>query len=106
MKKNFVFLPDWIKDLFYKLLTPINDYLVKRRLNPNHFTTVGLIMSIPSAYLFSQGYLRSGGFLMLLAGVFDVIDGKVARATNRVTKFGALYDSTLDRYSELMIFLA
>ena len=41
---------------------------------------------------------------MLLGGVFDMVDGKVARATNRVTKFGALYDSTLDRYSEVMIF--
>ena len=104
MKKDFVFLPDWIKDFFYKLLTPTVDFFVKRRLNPNHFTTVGLIMSIPTAYFFSQGYLRTGGFLMLLGGVFDMIDGKVARATNRVTKFGALYDSTLDRYSEVMIF--
>ena len=104
MKNNFVFLPDGIKNWFYKFILPTVDFFVKRRLNPNYLTTVGLILSIPTAYLFGIGHLRLGGFLMLVGGVFDVIDGKVARATNRVTKFGALYDSTLDRYSEVMIF--
>jgi len=97
-------LPDGIKNWFYKFILPTVDFFVKRRLNPNYLTTVGLILSIPTAYLFGIGHLRLGGFLMLVGGVFDVIDGKVARATNRVTKFGALYDSTLDRYSEVMIF--
>ena len=104
MKIKIIFLPAWIKDSFLKSLVPIVDFFVKRRLNPNHFTTLGLILSIPAAYLFGTGYLRSGGVLMLIGGIFDIIDGKVARATNRVTKFGALYDSTLDRYSEVMIF--
>lgn len=104
MKIKIIFLPAWIKESFLKLLVPIVDFFVKRRLNPNHFTTLGLILSIPAAYLFGTGYLRLGGVLMLIGGIFDIIDGKVARATNRVTKFGALYDSTLDRYSEVMIF--
>jgi len=104
LKIKIIFLPTWIKDSFLKLLVPIVDFFVKRRLNPNHFTTLGLILSIPAAYLFGTGYLRLGGVLMLIGGIFDIIDGKVARATNRVTKFGALYDSTLDRYSEVMIF--
>ena len=104
MKIKIIFLPAWIKNWFLKLLVPIIDFFVKRRLNPNHFTTLGLILSIPAAYLFATGYLRLGGVLMLIGGIFDIIDGKVARATNRVTKFGALYDSTLDRYSEVMIF--
>ena len=104
MKIKIIFLPDWIKNWFLKLLVPTVDFFVKRRLNPNHFTTLGLILSIPTAYFFSIGYLRLGGTLMLLGGIFDIIDGKVARATGRVTKFGALYDSTLDRYSEVMIF--
>ncbi len=104
MKLDIIFLPERAKSTFLKILTPITDFFIKRRLNPNHFTTIGLIISVFSAYLFGGGDLRWGGLLMLIGGVFDVIDGRVARATNRVTKFGALYDSTLDRYSEVMIF--
>lgn len=104
MKINVNFIPEWLKYSFLRLLSPIIDFFVKRKLNPNHFTTVGLILSIPAAYLFGSGNLRWGGLIMLLGGLFDIIDGQVARATNRVTKFGALYDSTLDRYSEVMIF--
>ena len=104
MKIRIVFLPDWIKNLFLRSMTPIVDFFIKRRLNPNHFTTLGLILSGGAAYLFGIGFLRIAGIIMLISGIFDIIDGKVARATNRVTKFGALYDSTLDRYAEVMIF--
>lgn len=102
MKVNL--LPDWIKNWYLNLIRPVINFFIKYNLNPNHFTTLGLILSIPVAILFANGYLRLAGALMLLGGTFDIIDGKVARATNRVTKFGALYDSTLDRYSEVMIF--
>ncbi len=104
MKIKIVFLPDWIKNLYLRIISPVIDFLIKRRLNPNHFTTLGLIMSVIAAYLFGAGFLKIAGAIMLMAGTFDIIDGKVARATNRVTKFGALYDSTLDRYAEVTIF--
>lgn len=104
MKLEIIFVPERVKHLFLKILSPITDFFIKRRLNPNHFTTLGLIISVFAAYLFGNGDLRWGGLLMLIGGIFDIIDGRVARATNRVTKFGALYDSTLDRYSEVMIF--
>jgi len=97
-------LPDLLKNLYLSLIDPVINFFIKRRLNPNHFTTLGLILSIPTAYLFGIGYHRIAGVIMLISGTFDIIDGKVARATNRTTKFGALYDSTLDRYSEVMIF--
>ncbi len=104
MKLKIVFLPDWIKNFYLRTITPVIDFFIKRRLNPNHFTTLGLILSIIAAYLFGAGSFKIAGVIMLIAGTFDIIDGKVARATNRVTKFGALYDSTLDRYAEVMIF--
>ncbi len=104
VKKKFGLLPGWLVNGFFTLILPVVDFFVKRRLNPNHFTTVGFLLSFPTAYLFGSGHFRFGGLMMLLSGLFDMIDGKVARATKRVTKFGALYDSTLDRYSELMIF--
>jgi CDP-diacylglycerol--glycerol-3-phosphate 3-phosphatidyltransferase len=104
LKIKIVFLPDWIKNLYLRIITPVVDFFIKRRLNPNHFTTVSLIFSIIAAYLFAIGFLKIAGVIMLISGTFDIIDGKVARSTNRVTKFGALYDSTLDRYAEVMIF--
>ncbi|MDZ7341080.1 MAG: CDP-alcohol phosphatidyltransferase family protein [candidate division KSB1 bacterium] len=104
MKIKIVFLPDWLKNFYLRLIFPVINFFIKRNLNPNHFTTLGLVISIISAYFFAIGKLWLAGVLMLLAGTFDIIDGKVARATNRVTKFGALYDSTLDRYAEVMIF--
>lgn len=104
MRIKIVFLPKWIQDLYIRLINPVIDFFIKRNLNPNHFTTVGLILSMAAAYLFASSHLLFAGILMIIAGTFDIIDGKVARATNRVTKFGALYDSTLDRYAEVMIF--
>ena len=104
MKIKLVFLPDWIKNLYLRIITPVIDFFIKRRLNPNHFTTLSLILSIFAAYLFAIGSLRIAGVIMIISATCDIIDGKVARATNRVTKFGALYDSTLDRYAEVLIF--
>lgn len=104
MKIKIVFLPDWLKNFYLRLIFPVINFFIKRNLNPNHFTTIGLLISIISAYFFAIGLLWVAGALMLLAGTFDIIDGKVARATQRVTKFGALYDSTLDRYAEVTIF--
>jgi len=103
LKLQNLFLWRWAQDIVLRCFAPIINFLIKRRLNPNHLTTLGFLISIISAYLFAKSKLQLGGFLMLVAGTFDFIDGKVARATNRVTKFGALYDSTLDRYSEVLI---
>ncbi len=97
-------LPDVIKNWYLRLIQPVVEFFVKLELNPNFFTTIGFILTIGAAILFASGYLSVAGAIILLAGTFDIIDGKVARATNRVTKFGALYDSTLDRYAEVIMF--
>ena len=97
-------LPEGIKNWYLRLIQPIVDFFIRLELNPNFFTTIGFILTIGAAVLFAAGYLRTAGAIVLLAGTFDIIDGKVARMSNRVTKFGALYDSTLDRYSEVIMF--
>lgn len=97
-------LPEGIKNWYLRLIAPIVDFFISLELNPNFFTTIGFILTVGAAVLFAAGYLRIAGAIILLAGTFDIIDGKVARATNRVTKFGALYDSTLDRYAEVIMF--
>ncbi len=97
-------LPDGVKNWYLNLITPVVNVFITRAVNPNLFTTLGFLVSIISAALFVLGYPRWGGALVLLSGTFDIMDGKVARATNQVTKFGALYDSTLDRYAEVVVF--
>jgi len=104
VKKKIEFLPESLRDWYLNLITPATDFFIKHGVNPNFFTTVGLIISAIATYVLATGHLRWGGVLILLGGTFDILDGRVARATDRVTKFGALYDSTLDRYSEVMLF--
>ena len=98
------FLPEGTKQWYLNLITPVVNFFIQLEMNPNWFTTIGFIISFFAAYFYASGSLRLAGFLILLAGTFDIIDGRVARSTNRVTKFGALYDSTLDRYSEVIMF--
>lgn len=73
--------------------------------HPNFLTFLGLLINIYAALLFAQGSFRAAGGVMILAGLFDMVDGRVARAQGRVTKFGAFFDSVIDRYSDLVLFL-
>jgi len=97
-------LPDSLQDGFRILLQPFINYIARFKIQPNFYTTVSLLICMMSGYEFGKGSLRLAAVLLLLGGLFDVFDGAVARASNRVTKFGALYDSVLDRYAEFMVF--
>lgn len=74
------------------------------RINPNILTSIGFAINLVAAYLFGYGYFRWAGAIVILAGVFDLTDGPVARFTRRVTPFGGFLDSVLDRYSDLILF--
>ncbi len=89
---------------YYIALNPLVELLIKFELNPNWFTTASLILGIGAGICYGTGNIRWAGALLLLCGILDTLDGTVARATNRVTRFGALYDSTLDRYAEVIAF--
>lgn len=73
--------------------------------SPNMLTALGLLLSAAAAAVIASGQLVAGGLLVLLAGIFDMFDGAMARVSNRATTFGAFFDSTLDRYSESIILL-
>jgi len=79
--------------------------LARTGLSPDALTTLGLLLAFVVAWVLSTGHLFLGGFLVLLSGAFDMLDGAVARVTGRSTKFGALLDSTFDRLSEAAILL-
>jgi len=74
-------------------------------INPNLLTVIGFAINFLAAYLFAYGYFRWAGVTVFLAGLFDMLDGRVARFTNRVTPFGGFFDSVLDRYSDLCLMI-
>jgi len=99
----------------YKVIDPVVKVLIKLGLTPNAVTSIGFVLNIGVAVIFILGaeegnrgdltYVGWAGGLILFAGLFDMLDGQVARLGNMKSTFGALYDSVLDRYSELIMFL-
>lgn len=75
------------------------------RIHPNVLTFLGLVINIWAAFLFGMGRFHAAAAVVIGAGVFDMVDGRVARATDRVTRFGGFFDSVLDRYSDLALFM-
>src|SRR5271169_540898 len=80
-------------------------WLALSRIHPNVLTFLGLVINIGAAYLFAAGSFRWAGVVVIGAGLFDMVDGRVARASNRVTRFGGFFDSVLDRYSDLALLM-
>ena len=74
-------------------------------LSPNALTLIGLAISIISAAAFSRGELITGGALILVSGVFDILDGAVARANGYITAFGGVLDSVCDRFADAVVFI-
>lgn len=102
---------DWLQQLIYKIINPVVQGMIKVGITPNIITTTGLVLNVLAAVMFvyaavndrnmAMAYAGWAGGLVLFAGLFDMLDGRVARMGNMASTFGALYDSVLDRYSEL-----
>jgi CDP-diacylglycerol--glycerol-3-phosphate 3-phosphatidyltransferase len=90
---------------FGKIIGKIVEALALSRIHPNVLTFIGLVINIWAAFLFAAGRFMFAGWVVVAAGLFDMVDGRVARETNRVTKFGGFFDSVLDRYSDLFLFM-
>jgi CDP-diacylglycerol--glycerol-3-phosphate 3-phosphatidyltransferase len=93
------------------LLQKIVNGLALSKISPNTLTFIGLIINVVAAFFF--GYARANnyvrmflyaGLVIIGAGLFDMVDGRVARQTNQVSVFGAFFDSVLDRYSDVALF--
>lgn len=79
--------------------------LVKAHLTPNALTLIGLLFNVFTGWILAIGELFIGGFLVLFSGWFDMLDGAMARMTGKTTRFGAFFDSSVDRLSEAALFL-
>lgn len=101
----------FLQQVIYKVIDPLVRGMIRIGITPNFITTMGLVLNFVTAIFFfyagiyksdDLSYVGWGGGIILFAGLFDMMDGRVARLGNKVTPFGALYDSVLDRYSELI----
>ena len=79
--------------------------LALSKIHPNALTFIGLLINIWAAWLFAEGKMFAAGLVVVGASVFDMVDGRVARATSQVTRFGGFFDSVLDRYSDLFLYI-
>ncbi len=105
---------------FGAIINRIVRWLALSRIHPNVLTFIGLLINIGAAWLFSLGgfppqgrepqawaelCFRWAGVVVIGAGLFDMVDGRVARATSQVTRFGGFFDSVVDRYSDLALYM-
>jgi phosphatidylglycerophosphate synthase len=105
---------DKLQKGIYVIINPLVRFLIKIGLTPNGVTTIGFLLNVVVTVIFIKGaedqnrsdlsYIGWAGGMILFAGLFDMLDGQVARLGNMSSKFGALFDSVLDRYSELVMF--
>lgn len=108
-------LRDKLQKGIYVIINPFVRFLIRIGFTPNTVTMTGFLVNIAAAVIFIAGaedsnrsdlsYVGWAGATILFAGLFDMLDGQVARLGNMSSKFGALFDSVLDRYSELVMFL-
>lgn len=93
------YIAQLITDPFVKILK-------RTGISPNAITVMGFVVTIVSGFLIYRGLFFAAGWVLLLGGLFDIIDGALARSVQQTTKFGALLDSTIDRLSEGVIFIS
>lgn len=88
----------------YRITNPFMGILSRIGITPNALTLIGLAVSIVAAYVIATGHFFIGGLIVLVSGLFDLLDGALARFNKQATKFGAILDSIVDRISEAAIF--
>lgn len=97
--------PSALRDLGTRLIRPLGNALIRMGMGPNAVTTLGFLITSGSGVAFFFGWLQLGGALVLVGGLFDILDGYVARTSGSASLFGSFYDSMLDRVSEVVVTL-
>lgn len=103
------------QQMVYKIIQPFIELLIKLGITPNHITMVGFILNIVAAAIFIYGVQKGergdhsiiawACGVILLGGLMDMVDGRLARVSKTASQYGAMFDSVLDRYSEMIMFL-
>jgi CDP-diacylglycerol--glycerol-3-phosphate 3-phosphatidyltransferase len=98
-------LSDLVRKYSQVFLEPLARFISRTGISPNVITVIGFVLTVGVAVVLAQGHLFLGGLLIIAAALFDALDGTLARMMERTSRFGAFLDSTLDRFSEAIIYL-
>ncbi len=93
------------REYWYWVNKPFFNFFIYFKIKPNTITAISLILAFISAYFYYLGNFGLAGWILIVSATLDIVDGRVARMTNTVTKSGAYWDSCVDRYSEGVVFL-
>jgi len=93
------------QEVYIDLIDPVSRALAGAHIHPHVLTVMGFILSLAAANFFRVGHFFWAAVAIILGGTCDILDGRIARATGKGSTYGALFDSTIDRYSEIFIFL-
>ena len=96
-------LTDWARNFFRPLVEAVARFFQRLGLTPNQLTLIGLVLQAVVALILATGHLQLGAVLLILASIFDSFDGTLARLTGQVSRFGAFFDATIDRYAEALV---
>ncbi len=102
---EFVFLSEKNKERYLRIITPLRKVLTRLGVHPNILSITGLILSVVAGFVYSLGSFFWAAWIVVLAGTCDALDGELARQTGKNSRFGAFFDSVLDRYSDGFILM-
>jgi CDP-diacylglycerol--glycerol-3-phosphate 3-phosphatidyltransferase len=102
---QIVFISNKNRERYMRVVGPVGDFFSRVGVHPNILSLTGLVLSAGAGLLYSQGRFFWAAWVVLLAGICDTLDGHIARQTNKNNPFGAFFDSTLDRYSDMFLFV-
>ncbi|MCB0227538.1 MAG: CDP-alcohol phosphatidyltransferase family protein [Anaerolineae bacterium] len=96
-------LTAWLRKTFRGVLEAVARFFNRLGVSPNQLTLIGLILQGIVAAVIAAGYLQLAGILLIFFSIFDAFDGTLARMTGQVSRFGAFFDATIDRYAESIV---
>jgi CDP-diacylglycerol--glycerol-3-phosphate 3-phosphatidyltransferase len=104
-RRRSIILGRWVRDWLMWVIGPIERAMIRAGVSPDALNYLGVVFGLAAGLAFAHQHLAAGGWLILLGGVADVFDGRVARARGVTNQYGAFADSTLDRFTESFTFL-
>lgn len=101
----FEFISQKNRERYFKIVGPVADVFARAGVHPNILSIAGLLLSVAAGVIYCHGRFFWAAWVVVLAGICDTLDGSIARQTNKKSDFGAFFDSTLDRYSDMFLFI-
>jgi CDP-diacylglycerol--glycerol-3-phosphate 3-phosphatidyltransferase len=102
---QLAFISEKNRERYLRIIGPVARILGRVGVHPNILSITGLLLSAVAGLFLSQGVFFWGAWIIVLSGICDTLDGQIARQNNKHSSFGAFFDSTLDRYGEMLYFI-